>query len=77
MAHADGVHVSTEHGVHPHTGMLAENDVANELSRVVHVTRVWNLRCHAVVRTNHWWIPRLRKNNASAIKADEHNMLVG
>ena len=62
---------------HVDTAQYYGPGVANELIRVVHVTRVWNLRCHAVVRTNHWWIPRLRKNNASAIKADEHNMLVG
>jgi hypothetical protein len=54
-ADADGVHIATENCVHPDAGMLAENDISDQLRGIVHVAGGGNSWCNALVGTNHDW----------------------
>jgi hypothetical protein len=53
VADADLVNVAAEDRVHPDAGVLAEDDVANELGRVVDVAGVGELGSDAFVRADH------------------------
>jgi hypothetical protein len=48
--------VAAEHGIHPDAGMLAHDDVTDELSGIVDVTGFWKLRGDAFVRADHGFI---------------------
>jgi hypothetical protein len=56
VADADLVYVATENGVHPDAGVLADNDVADELRGVVDVASVGELGSDAFVGADHGFI---------------------
>jgi len=53
VADADLVDVAAEDGVHPDAGMLADDDVANELRGIVDVAGFGELRGDAFVGADH------------------------
>jgi hypothetical protein len=52
-AHADGVYVAAQYGVHPDRGLLAQNHVADKLGGEVDVATGGNLRPMALVASDH------------------------
>ncbi len=52
-ADANLVHVPAQDRVHPYRCVLAENDVADDLRRLVHITCRRNRRAHSFNRSNH------------------------
>jgi hypothetical protein len=57
-AHADGVHVAAQYGVHPHRGALAQRDVTDDLGGKVNVTTGGNLGQTPLIAANHRKQPR-------------------
>ena len=53
VADADLVDVAAEDGVHPDAGVFAEDDVADELGRVVDIASVGELGSNALVGADH------------------------
>src|SRR5258708_6131450 len=52
-ADANLVDISADDGVHPHAGVFGENDVADDLRGVIHVTRCGDGWRNSLVRTDH------------------------
>ena len=52
-AHADGVDVTAQDGIHPHRGVLAEGDVADKLGGEIDVATGGNLGKMPLVTANH------------------------
>src|SRR5262249_20300883 len=50
---ADGMHITANNRIHPHAGMFAEDDAADDLGGVVHITRCRNSRSNALVAADH------------------------
>jgi len=53
FADADGEHVTTDHGVHPHAGVFTDFNIANDLGGLVDITRIMNARRDSLVRAKH------------------------
>src|SRR5579872_1934652 len=47
------MHVPAQHAVHPHAGVLAENNVANDLRRIIDEARTRDGRGYAFIGTDH------------------------
>src|SRR6266404_2686080 len=56
VAHADLVYVAAEDGVHPDTGVLANDDVADEVGGVVDVAGFGELGSDAFVGADHGYL---------------------
>jgi hypothetical protein len=52
-AHSDRIHVAAQDGIHPDAGVLAENYIADDLCRVIDITRSRDGWRPALIRTNH------------------------
>src|SRR4051812_31812602 len=56
-AHADGVNVATQHGVHPDTGIFAKFHIADDLGRFVHIAASVDAGRDGVVGAEHCSVP--------------------
>src|SRR3984885_6595745 len=56
-ADADGINVAAHHCVHPDGCMLAEDNITNDLRRLIHITACRNCRVHSLKRSNHSSLP--------------------
>src|SRR6267378_216393 len=56
MAHANLVYIAAKDGVHPDTGVLADDDVADELGGVVDVAGFGELGRDAFVGADHGYL---------------------
>ena len=59
-ADADGVDVAAEDSIHPHGGLLAQGDVADELGGEIDITTGVDLGYAALETANHRWKPPRR-----------------
>src|SRR5690348_11644909 len=50
---ADRVHVASNDGIHPDTGLLAQHHISNHLSRFVYVTGIGNGGANSLVEADH------------------------
>jgi hypothetical protein len=53
VADANEVHVTANDGIHPNARIFAEHHVANQLCRLVDVTRRADLRHHTFIWSDH------------------------
>src|SRR3954462_11778232 len=52
-ADANVVHVAADHSVHPYAGLLTQDDIPDNLSGFIYITRLWNRGVNTLIRANH------------------------
>jgi hypothetical protein len=67
MADADLVHVAAKDAVHPDAGVLAENDVADDLGGFVDIGRIGELGSDAIIGADHKFIRCWTRNTGPAV----------
>jgi hypothetical protein len=77
VADANFVDVAAEYGVHPDAGVLAENDVADDLGGIVDVTGVGDLGSDAFVRADHMEIVTIPRREVRLQKSDCRSKTAG
>jgi hypothetical protein len=50
---ANRIHISANNCVHPHAGVLAENDIADDLRGGIDVAACWNDGSYSLIRADH------------------------